>query len=197
MTLTTLTLGANNYISYASVAEADAYLAADPVRGATWAGLTNDQKIINLVASTRRMDLLDYSGTKVSATQEREWPRTGATCDGTPVTDTDVPIQLQDATILNAGSIAIDPTNANQGSSGSNVKRVQAGTAQVEFFQPTTQTSGTALQDDTAFEVVRCLLAGNGATASDGSVLGAKTFGNDGVSSFCDPRRPGLTQGFS
>lgn len=188
MSISTITINAVDYTAYASVAEANAYLAVDPTRATTWATLNDDQKGANLVAATRRMDLLDYSGTKVSSTQENEWPRTGATCNGTAVTETDVPIELQNATILKAGSIALDPTNGNAGTSGSNVSRVRAGTAEVEFFRPQ---AGVAVQDETAFELVRCLLAGAGMAGGYGCA-----FGTDGTTSFGDVNAPDFSEGY-
>lgn len=190
MSLTTITVGANTYTSYASVAEADAYLAVDPTRSAAWAALTTDQKGANLVAATRRLDLLDFSGEKVSDTQETEWPRNNATCNGNAVTSTDVPPELENATILKAGSITLDASQSNAGTSGSNIARVQAGSAQVEFFRPTIP--GTALQDETVFQLVACLLAGAGSSAGFGCASGT-----DGTSIFGDADFPGLTEGFS
>ena len=189
MTITTITINAVNYTAYASLVEANEYLAVDPTRASAWAALTDDQKGANLVAATRRLDLLDYSGEKVSASQENQWPRTGATCNGEAVTETDVPLELQNATILKAGSITLDDSNANAGTSGSNVKSVEAGSAKVEFFRPTIP--GLAVQDETVFQLVSCLLAG----AGDGVGFGCAT-GTDGTSIFGDRDAPGLTEGF-
>lgn len=192
MSLVTIIIGGNDYISYASVAEADEYLAVDPTRSAAWAALTDDQKGGNLVAATRRMDLLNFSGEKVSATQENQWPRNNATCNGNPVPNTGVPIQLENATILKAGTITIDGGSADAGGSGSNIRRVQAGSAQVEFFRPTIP--GLALQDETAFNVVRCLL--DGADGSAGAGFGCAS-GTDGTSIFGDRDFPGLNEGYA
>lgn len=189
MTISTITINSIDYIAYASVAQADAYLAVDPTRSAAWAALTTDQKGANLVAATRRLDQLNWTGEKTVSTQINEWPRTGATCDGTVfASTTEVPQEVEDATILKAGSIALDATNANVNTSGSNIKRVQAGTAEVEFFQPTT---GVALQDQTAFAIVNCYLA-----ASSAGLSGSAT-GTDGTSSFCDKTFPSPSEGYS
>ena len=193
MTITTIAIGGNSYISYASVPEADAYLAVDPVRGATWAGLTTDQKGANLVAATNRLDLLDYSGTKVVATQANDWPRENAFCNGVAVTDTDVPLEIQNATILIAGSIALDASQADAGTSGSNIKRVEAGSAVVEFFRPTIP--GLALQDETAFQLVRCLLASAVGQTGLGNSLVSGTTGVNASSAFEDREAPGLSEG--
>ena len=64
MTLTTLTLDGNDYQAYVSIAEADAILAVDPIRGPSWTPLTDDQKIVRVVAATNRLDLERYPGEK-------------------------------------------------------------------------------------------------------------------------------------
>lgn len=191
MSISTITIGGINYTAYASLAEADAYLAADPTRAAAWAALTVDQKGVNLVAATRRLDLLEWSGTPLSDTQTTDWPRENATCSGKPVTSTDVPIEIENGTILQAGSIALAPDQSNAGTSGSNIRRVAAGSAEVEFFRPTIP--GLALQDETVFQLVHCLLAGADGTTGVGFGIAS---GTGGQSIFEDPDAPGLNEGF-
>lgn len=192
MTISTITIAAINYTSYASVVEADARLAVDPTRSAAWAALTTDQKGADLVAATYRLDLLTWKGEKAGgALQVNAFPRTGLTYkDGTAVTDTDVPQEVEDATILLAGSIALDASNANQGTSGSNLKRVKAGSAEAEFFRPTT---GVQLQDTTAFALVKCFLAGQ-----SGANIGQGNFASGicDTSSFSDRDKYGRNEGY-
>lgn len=195
MSISTITIGAVNYTAYASVSEADEYLAVDPVRGATWTALTADEKGARLVAATRRLDLLDWAGSKTGdeGTQENAWPRTGLTYpDGTAVSTSEVPIEVENATILLAGTIAIDAKNANAGTSGTNTKRLKAGSAEIEYFRPT---SGKALQDESAFGLIRIFLAAFAATSA-GS--GAYAGGSTKTSSFCDEDMGyGLDEGYS
>lgn len=191
MTITTITISAVDYTAYASVAEADPYLAVDPVRAVTWAALSADQKGGFLVAATRRLDLLDWEGEKTGgAAQENKWPRTGLTYpDGTAVSTTEVPKEVENAAILLAGSIAITASKADAGTSGSNTKRVKAGSAEVEFFRSTLP--GTALQDETAFKLIGPFLGG-ALTALFGGATGT-----DGSSSFTCKDAPGLTDGYA
>ncbi len=136
MSLSTITINSIDYVAYASVAEADAYLAIDPLRSAAWAALSADEKGAALVAATRRLDLFRYTGTKTDSAQLNEWPRTGATRGDTAFTATDeVPQSIEDAASLLAGSIVLDATASEKGS-GSNVKEVGAGSAKVAFFKP-------------------------------------------------------------
>jgi hypothetical protein len=113
-----ITIAGNTYGSYASVAEADEYLAADLPRYAAWAALSADMKGRALVTATRYLLGLAWVG-------------------GIPDLDTP-PAAVVEATALFAADIAAKPALANDASTGSNVKRVKGGEAEVEFFRPTT-----------------------------------------------------------
>ena len=73
MTITTINISGTDYTSYASVAEADSWLAVDPNRSAAWAALVTTDKEINLVAATNRLDLVSWSGTKENPAQANQW----------------------------------------------------------------------------------------------------------------------------
>jgi hypothetical protein len=70
------TAGAADANSYASVAEADAYLA---VRGdtATWTALTLGAKEAKLQWAAIYLDTLTFKGTRSTSTQALQWPRIG------------------------------------------------------------------------------------------------------------------------
>lgn len=190
MTLTTITISGNEYVANASVAEADAHLAVDPTRGTAWTALSTDAKGAHLVAATRRLNLLRWQGSKaLGALQADAFPRTGLTyADGTAVPTDVAPDAVAHATALLAGSIELDNEAGSSGSSGTNVKRVKAGSAEVEFFR---QQTGVPLQDETAYELVREFLA------SWASGIGAgEAYGTDGASAFDDGDAWGRTEGF-
>ena len=180
MSLTDISVGSNAYVAYASVAEADTALAVDPVRMAAWAVLSDDSKGINLVASTRRLDLLSWAGSKTAGTaQDNAWPRTGLVyADSTAVPDNVIPRDLERATILLAGSIASTPAQANAGTSGRAISRVKAGSAEVEFFRQQETITGKPIQDETAFELIRRWLKGRSGSAATGALAS----GTDGES---------------
>lgn len=194
MTITTITIESVDYVSYASIVEANRLLNTDPTRETAWEALSDDQKGKNLVAATRRLDLLKWAGQKTGgdAAQENAWPRTGVNYpDGTAVPDNIVPKAVENATILLAGSITLSAANANAGSAGSNIERVRAGPAEVEFFRPTIP--GPALQDETAFQLVAPFLSSAG-SAGFGVVSG--TTGDNAASAFTDRTSPGLNEGY-
>lgn len=171
MTLSTITLSTQDFISYASVAEADRLMLVDPVRGPRWATRTVDQKGAALVAATNRLDLFGYKGSKTGSPQPNQFPRTGIVDrDGVVVPDDEVPTDIATATIYLAGSIATKPAAAGMSGSGSNNKRVKAGSAEVEFFKPT---AGKPLADETAYALIQWYLASMvGAISAGGMASG-------------------------
>lgn len=114
--MASITIGAASYSSFASVAEADEYLAADVQRYAGWAALDADAKARALVTASRYLAALDWA-------------------DGVPSYDTP-PAAVVEATALFAADIAAKPSLGSDASTGSNVKRVKGGSAEVEFFRP-------------------------------------------------------------
>ncbi len=197
MSLTTITINATKYASYASVAEADAALAVDPLRGNAWSALSNEAKGIRLIAATNRLDLLRWKGRKTrEAPQTNAWPRSGLTYadDGTAVTDDKVPRQVERAAILLAGSIASTPSHADAGTSSRAAKRVKAGSAEVEFFHRQEPVTGKPIQDETVFELIRQWLEGYSVVSGS---RGALASGTDGESAFENRDRYGRTGGFA
>ena len=192
MTITTISIGGNDYTSYASVAEADAYLAVDAVRNPTWSALDADSKGSFLVSATRLLDLLSWQGSKTGgASQENDWPRTGLTyADGTAVSTTEVPKEVENSTIITAGSMSVDPEGYAAGGSDGNTKKVKAGSTEVELFRPT---QGTVLQDKSAYSLVAQWLENSAASAASGMAV----YGNaDGIS-FTNDKKFARSKGYS
>jgi len=192
MTLSTITISGNGYVSCASVAEADIYLAVDPVRAATWTVLSTDEKGGFLVAATRKLNALTWAGAKTGgAAQVDAWPRTGVTYSaGTAVSTSEVPQEVEDATCLLAGSIAITPASSDAGTSGSNTKKLKAGSAEIEFY---TTVDGVVMQDETAYKLVIQFLESSQGGTSVGNFLSEDT---NVESAFSDQTWPGLTAAF-
>ncbi len=70
MSLTRVTINTTGHASYASVTEADAALAVDPVRGDAWSALDEEAKGIRLIAATNRLDLLRWAGRKTGGASQ-------------------------------------------------------------------------------------------------------------------------------
>jgi hypothetical protein len=131
------------------------------VATAVGAGSTDDLNRALLIASDWLDRAITFSGTKTVATQDRAWPRDGATCDGTAITDGTTPGELAFATFWLAGQLLVDPTIADSAGQGSNVKKVGAGSASVEFFTPTIGSGLDIRIPRVAFDYVKCLQGGS------------------------------------
>ena len=195
MSLSTLTISQNDYKSYASVAEADVDLAVDPVRSAAWTALDSDQKAIRLVSATRRLDLLPWRGAPAEgpADQETAWPRSGLKYeDGSDVPSDAIPRSIELATILLAGTITTTPAHSNAGTVTPSIRRVRAGSAEVEFAPIAVAIPDPLrIKDETVQALIGQWLAGRGSAA------GGAAYGTDQESQFEDENPFRRTYGFS
>lgn len=124
------------------------------------------------------------------ADQSTAFPRTGLVCKGVALPSDDVPDEVREAqvllSILSVGEGALLTTT----STGSNEKRLKAGSAEVEFFIPTT-TLGTRFPSIVQ-EVIGCILS----STQSGRLTYTSGVGSDGL--FDDPDcRNTLTEGYS
>ncbi len=105
MTLSTFTINGNEFHSYATLQEADAYLSLDLKRGTNWAGFTDEVKQQRLAAASRFLDELNWRGEAEDST--RSWPRRNITTQaGTPITG--IPQALADATAVLAVNLSTE-----------------------------------------------------------------------------------------
>lgn len=115
--MATIDISGNSYFSYATVAEADAYLIPDPSY-ATWSPLTDDQKGGFLVTSSRFLDSLLYIDS-ADTQEEREL----------------IPV-FADATILIASLLASgDLRMLGMSVAEPETKRYKAGSVELEYFR--------------------------------------------------------------
>ena len=93
----TATPGASNATSYASLAEAEAYMLT-LVHKDDWTAGTDPTKEAALQQATRLLDTLTWKGRKATAAQALAWPRTGVTDrDGYEVDPATIPVALRNA----------------------------------------------------------------------------------------------------
>lgn len=192
MSLTQIRIGSStvDYASYASVAEADEYLAVDPVLRTMWADQDADGKGIGLVAATRHLDSLVWAGAKAEADQETQWPRSGLLDrDGGDLGDTVVPLEIEQVTILLAGDLAQDPA-ALTADGEAEVQREQVGPKAVSYFWRQRDPAERAIPNARALALVRCWLAGQAPGIPEVS-------GTDGVSLFADQEPYGRSRGLA
>jgi hypothetical protein len=140
----TVTIGSDTFDIYGTTAGANSYLNGSFQFAATWAALSPDQKSRALVEACRMIDRQTYAGEPTTPGQAHAFPRTGLTYpDGTAVSSSVVPIEVEDAEYLLAaiiaGNAALATTNPAQ---AGNVKRVDAKGTSVEFFLPLVDDAG-------------------------------------------------------
>lgn len=170
--IATITISAVDYSVYAltsdAVADADDYLAAKI--GSTWSTGTTLQKQQALISAARMMDrAVLWSGDKTVAAQDREWPRDGAVdgCNGdAAVTDGTTPDAIALGEFELADVLFLDATVASGTGTGSNVKRVKAEGAEVEFFTGTAGTIDETRLPTVCNDLVNCFIEGSEVTST-------------------------------
>lgn len=166
-----ITLGSATYRSYASIAAADEYLAADANLYASWAALTaTGAKERPLISASRYLESLTWK-------------------DDTP-SYTDTPDIIAEAAIILAAQVALKPKLLESLGSGENVKRVKAGTAEVEFF---VATAGKSLPD----RILKILSDMLGVDESGLGSIDAPFDGGDGSDKCPSACEYGLTKPFA
>lgn len=179
-TVATVTIGSDTFSVYALTASpaADATSFWNGRLGAeatAWGAATSDNRSRALVAATDWLDRAigaKLSGTKTVSSQPLEFPRDGAFCNGTAITDGTTPDSVAKATFWLAGKLLVDASAANATGQGSNVKTAQAGTASVTFFAATLGTALDTRLPVTAMDYVKCLLSGAGTASAAGFASG-------------------------
>jgi hypothetical protein len=139
-----VTIGGTSYEVYGSLTgagSASEYFNA-ALHGGDWIDADPEDQAKALVTATRMMDRQNWQGTKTSPTQFLDWPRTGVVDrEGNAVSSSAVPDGIVWGTYELAEILRADPTAQEAVNSGSNVRAVGAGSARVEFFQPTRLTA--------------------------------------------------------
>lgn len=142
-------VGDFTYSTYADVEFADEYLSADVERATTWMARSELDKGRGLVSATRLLQRMGWAS--------GEAPSTDA-----------APSPVPEATSMLAADILTTPALSSGSGTGSNTKRVKAGSAEVEFFRPV---EGTPLPQ-AVWDLLRPLLGGTASAEAWGLVGG-------------------------
>lgn len=127
-----ITVGTDTYIS---VADATTYLSMS-INGAAWTAASTQLKEQALVTATRMLDRQRWVGTKTDSAQALDWPRTGVYNEEGDLLDPDVvPQFILDATCELALALILKPSLMNEYDANTNIKRLKAGSAEIEFFK--------------------------------------------------------------
>lgn len=181
-----LVVGSN---SYGSRAEADAYF-NDSLRKATWAAVVNATKDQGLIEATRVFERQAWAGEKEVPSQDLAFGRTGLTDkDGTALTPAETLEVAKEAQFEYALYLITDPAAlGTREATGSNIKKLEAGSAKVTYFKAT---------KGTRFPLTVTDLIGDWFGGDKGSAIGGVVSGNCDSSSFTNPDcNYGLNKGF-
>lgn len=187
----TVTISGTSYEVYGTSTGLKAYMAAHMNSAAYDDASSNDRKKAH-VSATRWLDRANWQGQKYDLVtpQTLEHPRTGLTDkDGNAVDETTVHESVEFATYELVLYLLADAEATQAFDQGSNVKKVQAGSASVEFFKGT---DGKYPRFPTeAHELIRYFLEG----AS--GLTGPMAPGTSAGSAFDDDDRYGLNGGLA
>ncbi len=121
------------YDTYATVQQADEYLAAS-VTADSWRAITDaDVKARYLVSATRLLDTQPWAGSKTDPDQPLAWPRSNTGVDG--VEDDVVPADIVNASIELAAALVDNVDIATQQSTAQGIQSLRAGSAAITFFR--------------------------------------------------------------
>lgn len=183
----TAIVGTNSYVT---AAEGDTYFSVRYGADA-WTGASTADKDASLVSARDQLDRQTWQGEQTvdPPTQPLAWPRTGVVDRYEDEVDSaTVPDDIKEGQMELALSFLQNAATQTATSTGSNIKKVDADGALVEWFRPT---SGTRFPS-TVDELVGQYLDG-GASAG---ILVPYVSGTDGESSFEDLDEYGLTEGY-
>ncbi len=133
--------GGTEFNVYGTQAAATIYFTGSP-NAAVWNALDADAQARLMVQATRLFERLLWDGSKVAEDQVLAFPRTGLTDrNGMPLPTDAVPTIVEEAAyelalILNSSTDVL-----NKPTTGTNVKRLKAGSVEIENFRPTDTTS--------------------------------------------------------
>lgn len=198
MTLYTVTIAPAAAVEvYGGLDACDAFLSYSSSPGAeTFRGLTSDERKRRLVDATRYIDRERWRGSANAAGGTvLAFPRDGLlTVEGAPASNEYQLARVSVAAFEMAAVLATDADAGTQVDQSSNIKRLKAEGAELEFFSPTRTSDGTAT---TLPPVVQSLLgmwlAGGSTSSVASAAIGGVATGTRSDSYFdaCDGYRRG------
>ncbi len=190
----TLTIGSDTYSVYSllapnAVADTTAFWngrigAEKAAWDAAVAAGDDDEKRAMVQAADWIDRALNFTGQETAPPQPRAWPRDSALNCGENVADGTTPDDMFYAQAWLAGVILVDTAASSSDGVGSNIKKVGAGTATVQFFIPTEGTAADVRLPQVAHDYTKCYTE----AALSGGIGGAISSGTDVGTAFdpCD-----------
>jgi len=161
------TVGGASSNSFVTLAESETYMEGR-LNVSLWTAATDANKNIALVEATRDLDVKEYPGNRVSATQSLSWPRDWAIDPDDPNLDyfdtTEVPTRIKNATCeLAMQYIKAGTTDLAALDSATNIKRKKVDVLETEYFASTSTPQGLG-RYPRVIAYIRPLLAASGVT---------------------------------
>lgn len=173
--VSTLVVGTNTYVT---LAEANTYLGDSFAWSTNWDALLDDQKNQCLLSAFRLLEKQQWAGTSVNGSPF--FPAEGVTdCYGEEIDSSTVPPDIEAAQIELAYAISQNSDLETTTSTDDPTKRLQAGSASIEFFNRDGSVATTRFPGN-VMELIKCYLS-----SSTGS-SGPEAIGADGESIFDD-----------
>lgn len=172
----TITIGADTFDVYASVADGNTYFNGKLDRE-IWAAASAGTKERAIISATRLFDLEGWQGapTDLLTPQAIAWPRTGVSDkNNSLVADSAFPADLLAGFFELAQAIIADPALDQSANQDSNIKRVTADVVNVSFFRPV---AGSRFPTQVHNFISQFLDSG-------GSSVGGNAYGTDYESAF-------------
>lgn len=178
--VSTLVVGTNTYQLQASANT----ILGDNIATQSWATKPSATKDQALITAFHMLEAQSWEGEKTGgAGQTAQHPRTGLTnCNGDEVTSVAIAPDIIRAQALLAYELVTNPKIAGTANTGSNIKRLQAGSASIEYFERTDDDEYPTTRFPTSVqELINCYIEGS-------DISGVESFGTDGDSIFdpCD-----------
>jgi len=181
-----------NANSYSDLATANTYL-DDSVRAGAWEFLDDDTKSRALITATRLIDKQCLVGEQTDPDQPLHFPATGVVDkEGDEVPDNEVPLGVVYATIELAYGLSQNEALETSANTGSNTKRLRAGSAEIEKFRPGSASGSAGVKRFPTIvqEYLAPFLKKIGAN-------GAAAYGSDQTSQFDNCDTYGRTEGYA
>lgn len=127
--------GLSNANTYATLAEANAYVANNIHANAVWDNLDDDDKKNLLIWATRYLDQrTNWYGLPTTTTQALQWPRTGAYDRNGVAVDSDVlPLPVKQATIEMARYLMSEDRSTERSQDA--LKSIKVDVIEIDFIQ--------------------------------------------------------------
>lgn len=145
--------------SYITVVDANTYFNTRLFTSSVWEAATVDEKERALKQATRILDRMNWVGEKTTDAYALRWPRDVVyDQDAILLSSTTIPSWLEDATCESAIDLMGSDTTSQSGQDTALIKKVKAGSVEVEFNVPE-GSKGATLQKD-VMALIRFYLIG-------------------------------------